>query len=77
MVFHFGYAPWNDNMVRRKTQIAAKVNPDDLQRGWGLQHLRKTEELQRDYELIRGSATDLNAHLHASRAIADASAAYT
>jgi hypothetical protein len=77
MVFHFGYAPWNEDVVRRKIQIADKLPPGDLQRGWGWQHLKKTDELQRDYDLIRASATDLNAHLHASRAIAYASAMYT
>jgi hypothetical protein len=77
MVFHFGYAPWNENMVRRKTQIAAKLNPADVQRGWGAHHLRRAEELQRDYKRILGSATDLNSHLHASRAIAEARKIYT
>ena len=77
MVFHFGYAPWNADFVRRKIQIAAKLNPNDVQRDWGVEHLKKTDELQRDYELIRASATDLNAHLYASRAIAYVSSLYT
>jgi hypothetical protein len=77
MVFYFGYAPWNDNVVRRKLQIADKLNPKDVRRGWGLQHMKKAEELQRDYALIRASATDLNEHQHASRAISSASARYT
>jgi hypothetical protein len=70
MVFHFGYAPWNEDVLRRKTQIAAKLNSEDLQRGWGLQHLKKIEELQQDYDRIRVNAIDLNSHLQASRAIA-------
>ena len=76
MIFHFGYAPWNENGLRRKLQIASKLNPEDLQRGWGVQHQKKTEDLQRDYELIRSSATDLNEHPHASSAIAYAGALY-
>lgn len=76
MVFHFGYAPWNEDLLRRKTQIAAKLSPTDVQLGWGIEHLKKSEELQRNYELIRTSATDLNAHLHASRAITLANALY-
>jgi hypothetical protein len=76
MIFHFGYAPWNENGLRRKLQIAGKLNPEDLQRGWGVQHQKKTEELQRDYELIRSSATDLNEHPLASSAIAYAGALY-
>jgi hypothetical protein len=77
MIFHFGYAPWNEDMVRRKIQIASKIKPEDVQRGWGAHHLKKSEELQRDYELIRHSATDFNNHPHASRAIAFAGALYT
>jgi hypothetical protein len=70
MVFYFGYAPWNEYAVRRKMQIATKLNPVDIQRGWGLHHLKQTEELQRDYELICSNATDLNEHPNARRAIA-------
>ena len=70
MVFHLGYAPWNHEVVRRKTQIAAKLSPKDVQRGWGLQHLSNAEDLQRDYELFGASAADLIAHPHANRAIA-------
>ncbi len=76
MVFHFGFAPWNDEVVQRKTQIAAKLKPEDVKRGWGAQHLKKAEALQRDYELIRSNATDLMGHPHAGRAIAYASALY-
>jgi hypothetical protein len=77
MVFHFGFAPWNEETITRKTQIAAKLNPCDLQRGWGAQHLKDTEDLQRDYERFRASATDLNLHQYAARAIAHAGAIYT
>lgn len=77
MVFHFGHAPWNAEVVRRKTQIASKLNPEDVQRGWGIQHLKKAEELQRDYQLILASANDLHLHTHASRAIALTSAMYS
>ncbi len=76
MVFYFGYAPWNENVLRRKTQIAAKLNPEDLQRGWGAQHLKKSDELQREYKLIREYATDLHDNLHASRAINYAGSLY-
>ncbi len=77
MVFYFSFAPWNEEVIRRKTQIAAKLNPDDLQRGWGAQHLKKAEDLQRDYERLRTNATDLNLHQYASLAIARAGAIYT
>jgi hypothetical protein len=73
MVFHFGFAPWNKDGVLRKTQIADKLNLEDVKRGWGVQHMKKSDELQRDYELLRASATDLYEHEYASRAIALAS----
>jgi hypothetical protein len=76
MIFHFGYAPWNEDGVRRKIQIASKLSTADIQRGWGLQHMKNAAELQRDFELIRPSATDFSEHPHASRAIAYAGAIY-
>jgi len=76
MVFYFGYAPWNEDVIRRKSQIGAKLNPEDVKRGWGLQHLKREEELQAEFELIRGGAIDLKLHPHAGRAIALASAMY-
>jgi hypothetical protein len=76
MVFYFGYAPWTEDFTRRKAQIAAKLKPEDIQRGWGVHHLKTIEDLQRDYLLIRANATDFNAHPFASRAIANASALF-
>ena len=76
MIFYFGYAPWNEDGLRRKLQIANKLNPDDVQRGWGVQHQKKTEELQSDYDLIRSCATDLNGHPRASLAIEYAGARF-
>lgn len=76
MVFHFGYAPWNDELIRRKTQIASKLNPHDVERGWGLQHLKTAADLQADYKAILASAVDLNTHTHAGRAMAYVKACY-
>lgn len=69
MIFNFGFAPWNDDFLKRKLQISAKLNPRDIQRGWGVQHNAKLADLQRAYELIRPHAIDLNTHQFASRAI--------
>lgn len=77
MIFHFGYAPWNEHGLLRKLQIANKLSPEDVQRGWGSHHTKKAEELQRDYESIRPNAVDLNTHPYASRAIAYAGSIYT
>lgn len=69
MVFHFGYAPWNREFISRKMQIATKLNPEDVERQWGVQHLRENSKLQSDYEQILKCATDLKQHPHANRAI--------
>ena len=76
MVFHFAYAPWNDDFIRRKTQIASKLKPEDIERQWGIQHLRKVDALQVDYAKIRQSAVNLMSHAYASRAISLAEAGF-
>jgi hypothetical protein len=74
MVFHFNYAPWNQEGIRRKTQIGAKVGSDDLQRGWGVHHRFNSDKWQGAYELIRQHSIDLNTHPYAAQAIAYTSA---
>jgi hypothetical protein len=75
MVFHYGYAPWNEQVLRRKIQVGTKIHPEDVNRGWGLHHLRGAEHLQLDYLKIKQAAIDLRTHGFASRAI-DASCKY-
>jgi hypothetical protein len=75
MVFHYCYAPWNEPVLRRKVQIGTKVRPEDVNRGWGWQHLRGVEHLQQDYLKIKQAAIDLRGHSFANRAI-DASCQY-
>ncbi len=69
MVFHFGYAPWNEDTLRRKLQIKSKLKPEDVQRGWGAQHLKQADAWQQEYTTIRSAATDLLVHPYAQRAI--------
>jgi hypothetical protein len=69
MVFHFGYAPWNDEVVQRKTQIKAKLKPDDVKRGWGLQHMKDTAAWNAEFERMRSRASDLREHPQAGRAL--------
>lgn len=38
MIVRFDYAPWNEEMLRRKTQIGAKQPQTDIDRGWGMHH---------------------------------------
>jgi hypothetical protein len=77
MIFYFGYAPWNQEMIHRRLQIKAKLDPLSVQRGLVSHHLLTTEELQRGYELVRSRATNLMEHPHAGQAIALATKRYT
>ena len=36
-------------MIARKVQIANKLDPKDIARGWGTHHMRDAETLQGDY----------------------------
>lgn len=69
MVFHYAYAPWNDCTMQRKMQIATKIQQEHLINNWGGHHMRSTEDLQRDYALIRAGASDLQTHPHAGPAL--------
>ncbi len=77
MVFYFGHAPWNENLLLRKTQIATKIDPQDLNRGWGDHHHIKKNELQKNFKLIASSAIDLRTHPYASKAITMAGERYS
>lgn len=70
MVFHYGYSPWNPQVLQRKAQIKAKLNPDDLKRGWGAQHTQSAAEIQQAYEAAARHAADLRQHRLAGIAIA-------
>ena len=49
MIFHYGYAPWNDLSLARKMQIKDRVSSGDLRRKWGLQHFSEYKELDVDF----------------------------
>lgn len=76
MVFHFAFAPWNKHLVSRKTQILQKICPEDIKRGWGLQHQKTVDDLERDYKHILASAIDLSSIANAREAIAAARKLY-
>lgn len=67
MVFH--YAPWTERTIARKMQIANKLNPADVARGWGNHHLRNAETLQGDYARKREVSVDFMQHAHARDAL--------
>ena len=35
----YGYSPWNQEFLKRKIQISKKLDPEDIKRGWGAQHI--------------------------------------
>ncbi|MDP9995608.1 hypothetical protein J2W28_001696 [Variovorax boronicumulans] len=69
MIFHYGYAPWNDQMKQRKMQIAGKILPEHLINQWGGQHFRKSAELDQDHARISAGAVDLRGHSYAGPAL--------
>ena len=69
MVFHFGFAPWNEEVLRRKLQIKTKLPVHDIQRGWGAQHLAGAEELEASFQRMRPLSTNLYEHPYARRAL--------
>jgi len=69
MVFHFGYAPWNQHFLKRKLQIKEKTTSGDLKRKWGSQHLLSSEELDVEFSKQEKLSIDLNNHELASKAL--------
>ncbi len=62
---HFGYAPWNVHMIKRKTQILDKLSTRELRFGWGVHHVktrRKSIETLKSFALMQ---LDLKLHPHA------------
>jgi len=35
----YGYSPWNQEFLKRKNQISKNIDPEDIKRGWGSQHI--------------------------------------
>jgi hypothetical protein len=62
MVFHFGFAPWTQLMLRRKLQIAEKVPSSDLKYGWGIDHLIDEDKLEVQYQQMCKWTYDLRAY---------------
>lgn len=69
MIFTFTFAPWNEKAINRKLQIKARLNPDDVNRGWGIQHIKDVSQWELEYRHIRNFAIDLYTHPHAAVAL--------
>ncbi len=76
MIFYFGYAPWNQEMMARRTQIKATLDPLTVKQGWADQHCRTSTKMQSDYELARSKAKNLMEDPYAGQAIALAAKRY-
>jgi hypothetical protein len=57
----FGFSPWNDAVIKRKLQIVGKIPGVDAQRGLGVHHKSKLDDLLADYALVSRHAFDLGA----------------
>ncbi len=45
LIYWYGYSPWNDRFITRKTQIGGQIPLEDLKAERGIQHVRKEREL--------------------------------
>jgi hypothetical protein len=57
----FGFSPWNDAVIKRKLQIVGKIPEVDAQRGLGVHHKSKLNDLLADYAQVSRHAFDLGA----------------
>jgi hypothetical protein len=69
MIFHYGYAPWNELFLKRKSQIQEKVSSGDKARNWGTQHFIKHKEMDADFHKKQALSLDLNNHPFANQAL--------
>lgn len=69
MVFHFGFSPWNDKTINRKTQIAPKITEDDKARGWGGYHLSGKEVQEKAFDIISKHIINFYEHPQAKLAL--------
>lgn len=60
LIFHYAYAPWNQRFLQRKMAIGNRVSSEDIQRGWGAQHLRDLENLESSRAAFNDYLEDLS-----------------
>ena len=56
-ILHFGYAPWNEETMARKLQIAHKIPESDIKLKFGLNHFKSREDWENDFLLKKPYAT--------------------
>jgi hypothetical protein len=62
MVWHYLWAPWNQQSISRKMGIKAKLDPDDVRSGAGKQHTKNLLELETAREVAMSFAHDLTSN---------------
>jgi len=70
MIFYFAYAPWNDEMKRRRLQSRHRIPPMDLAIGWGTNHTYELNKIEQQLLKSRPYSSDLREHKFAGPAIA-------
>lgn len=60
LIFHYGFAPWTEEGIRRKTHHRNKMAPADIARGWAVHHLNSDDEWTGHFRKIRPNAIDLS-----------------
>jgi hypothetical protein len=58
-ILWFGFYPWNNKLIKRKTQIKTMVPDYDKVRGFGSQHLWDIEEMNRQKNIYQLSSTPI------------------
>ena len=59
-IWWYGFAPFTEETVRRKMQIAGQIAPDDLQVGFGRQHLSTRTQIKEQYEYLKKRSARLS-----------------
>jgi len=56
----YGFSPWNQEFLKRKKQISRKLDPSDIKRGWGIQHILGHSDLNKIKNSFLEQSYDLN-----------------
>lgn len=60
LIFHYKFAPWTEEGIRRKTHHRNKMAPADIARGWGAHHVNSDDEWAAQFRKLSPNAIDLS-----------------
>lgn len=69
IIFHYQFAPWTEKGIDRKMQIAQKLPAEDINRNWGVQHLKDQQQLEADLGRLKEHCIDLKMHDYVGSAL--------